>query len=64
MPIGTNNWDVETYRDKLENCMYDFTNFFQWKILGLENIISLRIFGVKTRQQTEISHKNQESINH
>ena len=38
--------------------------FFQWKILGLENIISLRIFGVKTRQQTEISHKNQESINH
>ena len=29
MPIGTNNWDVETYRNKLENT---FTS------LGLSNL--------------------------
>ena len=24
MPIGTNNWDVETQKNKLENYIYDF----------------------------------------
>ena len=38
MPIGTNNWDVERYNNRLENYMYYF--YFQ----KLVNVSSSQIF--------------------